>query len=107
MLEREVERQLAAEGETDERRPLDSELVEDADDVLLPGPRHGRPGRAAEEAEVGADRAEALGEEWDDRLPEPRVAEPAVQEQDRCAAAGLVVPETCPVDVDYCHGPTL
>jgi hypothetical protein len=30
-----------------------------------------------------------------------------VQEQDRGAAAGLVVPETCPVDVDYCHGPTL
>jgi len=84
-----------------------SETVEDADDILLPRPRHGRPGRAAEEAEVGADRAEPFGQERDDRLPEARVAEPAVQEQDRRATAGLVIPEARPVDVDYRHGSTL
>ena len=107
MRERDVEGDPAAEGEADERRPLDSELVEDADDVLLPRPRHGRPGRAAEEAEVGADRPKALGEEGDDRLPQPRVAEPAVQQEHRRALSRLVVPDARAADVDYRHGPTL
>ena len=82
MRERDVERQLAAEREADERRALDAELVQHSDHVVVPRPRAGRPDRAAEEAEIGADRAEPLGEERDDRLPEARVAEPAVQEQD-------------------------
>src|SRR5207248_7173148 len=107
VCERDVEGQLAAQGEADEGRTCDLELVEDTDDVLLPRPRHCRPGRAAEEAEVGPDRAEPLGEERDDRLPQPRVAETAVQEQDGLAAAGLVVPEACAVDVDRRHSATL
>src|SRR5262249_44738214 len=78
--QRDVERQLAAEGEAADSRPLDSELVEDADDVPLPRPRYGRPRRAAEEAEIGPDRAKPLGKKRDDRLPQPRVAQPAVQE---------------------------
>ena len=105
--ERDVERDLAAEREPDERRSLDAELVEDADDVVLPRPRDGRPGRAAEEAKVGADRAEPLGEKGNDRLPQSRVAEAAVQEEHRFAAPGLVVPEPGAVDVDYGHRATL
>ena len=81
MRERGVEGDPAAEREADERRALDAELVEHADDVVLPRPRRGRAGRAAEEAEVGADRPEALREERDDRLPQARVAEPAVEQE--------------------------
>jgi hypothetical protein len=50
---------------------------------------------------------EPLGEEGDDRLPEARVAEPAVQEQDGRAGAGFVVPEPRAVDVDDRHGATI
>ena len=78
-----------------------------ADDVVLPRPRRRRAGRAAEEAEVGADRPEPLGEERHDRLPQPRVAEPAVQEQHRLAASGLVVPEPRAVDLHRGHGATI
>src|SRR4051794_29092809 len=102
-----VERELATEREPDERRALDAELVEHPDRVVLPGPRRRGADRAAEEAEVGADRAESPGEDGDDRLPETRVAEPAVQEQDGRSAARLVVPDARAVDVDYRHGPTL
>ena len=105
--ERDVERELATEREPDERRALDAELVEHTHRVVLPGPRRRGADRAAEEAEVRADRAEPLGEEGDDRIPEARVAEAAVQEQDGRAAAGLVVPEPRAVDVDDRHGPTL
>src|SRR4029079_17855941 len=97
---------VAEEAPHERARPA-PERVEDADAVLLPRPRDGRPGRAAEEAEVDADRPKTLGEQRDDGLPQPRVAEPAVQKQDGLAAADLVVPEARTVDVDYRHGPTL
>ena len=82
-------------------------LVEDTDNIVVPGPRCGGAGRAAEEAEIGAKYAEASREERDDRLPQPRVSEPAVEQQDGLAAAGLVVPEARAVDVDRGHGATI
>src|SRR5581483_11330578 len=57
-VERELERDPAAEREADERRPLDAELVERREDVVVPRPGRGGPGRAAVEAEIRAQRAE-------------------------------------------------
>src|SRR5581483_10668695 len=105
--ERDIERELAAHREPDERSAVDSERVEDAHDVLLPRPRGRRPRRAPEEPEVGPDGAEPLGEERDDRLPKARIAEAAVQEQDGRAAAGFVVPEARALHVDRRHAATL
>jgi hypothetical protein len=107
MRERDVERDPAAQGETDECRPLDSERVEYGNDVVLPRPRHRRAGGTAEEAEIGANRAEPLGEHRNHGLPQPRVAEPAVQQEHGFALSGLVVPETGAVDLGRGHSATL
>jgi len=93
--------------EPDQRGTLDPERVEDADGVVLPRPGHGRPGRLSVETEVGADRPEPLGEIGNDRLPQPGVAEPAVQKEHDLATSRLVVPEAASIDVDYAHVATI
>jgi hypothetical protein len=60
-FEGDVERDPAAELKPDQSRTLDPQLVGDADHVRLLRPRQSRADGAAEEAEIGADRPEALG----------------------------------------------
>jgi hypothetical protein len=91
MSEREVDRDRASIGGTDERRLPDAEAVEERAKVLRAGVGPGRVGRGAPPARVVADGAEAPGEREERPVPLPLVHPSAVQENDGAAAAALLV----------------
>ena len=67
----------------------------------------GRRIAAAKAANVEANHAVAHGEQRDDPIPHPRVAEPAMHEHDRRPVARLLIEEAGAVYVHVGHGPTL
>jgi hypothetical protein len=91
--EREVDDDPPAEGVPDDRGGADPDVVEERAEVVDVGERPAGQWRLSEAAEIRAEDEVPLGEDVRLRLPEPAVADPGVDEDDRESVPAQVVRE--------------